>query len=389
MEEMLEQLTERVNLFELVNDASIDAIIVYSTNLRVVYWNKAAEQLTSIPRHEAQGHSIHELFPHFIENEEVGKGIGNVLKGRKVFLPYEAASPYNAYHEYHFVPLKNDFGITTQVLCIIHDVAHRIKAENELKALNKSLVRKNKELKSKNAELSSFSKVTSQDLHEPLHKMYTFIEMLIAKDAQNLPDSVRSYLKRIQGSVQRMRLFTDALLGYYEICMHNVVMANINPNHLLLVITRSISSDPQLMDSISVPKELPIIKGDKQSISILFRHLVSNAARFRSPDRQLALEISSTIILGSEIGHPDASEKGKYIRVSFADNGIGFDKKDAEQLFQVFCGTGNNGHSGIKVGLAICKKIVELHNGFITADSTPGIGSTFQVFLPYTGPARI
>jgi NAD(P)H-hydrate repair Nnr-like enzyme with NAD(P)H-hydrate epimerase domain len=60
--------------------------------------------------------------------------------------------------------------------------------------------------------------------------------------------------------------------------------------------------------------------------------------------------------LGSEIGHPDASEKGKYIRVSFADNGMGFDKKDAEQLFQVFCGTGNNGHSGIKVGWLFARR---------------------------------
>lgn len=382
MEQMLEQLTERVHLFELVNDASIDAIIVYNTNLRATYWNKAAEHLTGISRAEALDHTLYELFPHFRENAEIDTSIDHVMKGRKVFLPYEAASPANAYHEYHFVPLKNDFDATTRILCIIHDVAHRIKAENELKALNKSLVRKNKELKNKNAELSSFSKITSHDLHEPLHKMYTFIEMLISKDAEALPDSVRTYLKRIQGSVQRMRLFTDALLGYYEICTHSVAVTNVNLNHILLFVTKAFAQDSQITDKISVPEPLPTVKGDRQSLTILLRHLVTNSHKFRSHDRPLAIKITSTILSGKEVNHPEANEKGRYARISFADNGIGFDKKNADVLFQVFCDVNAHGHNGIRVGLAICKKIVELHNGFISADSTPGEGSVFHIYLP-------
>lgn len=377
----IELLTERVHLFELVNDASIDGIVVCDTNLAVVYWNKTIENFTGITRDEAVGKNYYALLPAHSGNETIAQSLHAALNGMKAFVPYEKVAIPAAYHEYHFVPLLADDARVQGVLAIVHDIAHRVKAENELKALNKSLVRKNRELKARNAELSSFSQLAAQDINEPLHKMYTFVEMVIGKEGEHLSDNVRAYLKRIQGSAQRMRLLTDRLRDYYEISNLKPQLEFVNLDEVAIIAARRCGRELSSGDWLQIPAPLPAVKCDRAAMEQLFQNLLSNAIRFQPKDNTPRVTITATTVKGRDTGHHEANKNADYIRLDFADNGIGFEQHGYEAIFQLFHRLSST-YPGSGIGLAICKKITDLHNCFLSATSTPGQGSTFHVFLP-------
>lgn len=377
----IELLNERIHLFELVNDASIDGIIVYDTNLSVVYWNKTVANFTGVCRTDAIGKNHYSLFPGHAGNELIAQSLHAALNGMKAFVPYEKVALPGAYYEYHFVPLMHDERIVKGVLTIVHDIAHRVKAENELKALNKSLVRKNRELKARNAELSSFSQLTAQDINEPLHKMYTFVEMVISKEGDRMSDNVKNYLKRIQGSAQRMRLLTDRLRDYYEVCNMKPRPEVINLNDVVTEAARLCPREYAVSQWLRVPEALPSLRVDQAAMVQLFHNLMSNALKFQKRDANPLLTITQRIVKGRDTGHHEAHKNGDYLCLDFADNGIGFEQHGSDVLFQLFYRL-NSTYPGTGIGLAICKKVVELHHGFISVDSEPGAGSTFHVFLP-------
>ncbi len=378
----IELLNERIHLFELVNDASIDGIIVYDTNLAVVYWNKTLESFTGISRNEAIGKNHYGLFPGHAGNETIAQGLHAALNGMKAFVPYEKVAMPGVYYEYHFVPLTQDHSGITGVLTIVHDIAHRVKAENELKALNKSLVRTNRELKARNAELSSFSQLTAQDINEPLHKMYTFVEMVISKEGERMSDNVRNYLKRIQGSAQRMRLLTDRLRDYYEVSNMKLRPEITDLNSVSAEAARLCSREYAVPEWLNIPEPLPSVKADRAAMVQLFQNLMSNALKFQEKATMPSLTITARMVKGRETGHHDAHKNGDYVCVDFADNGIGFAQHGSDVIFQLFQRL-NNTYPGTGVGLAICKKVAEMHHGFLSVESQPGVGSTFHVFLPF------
>eukprot|EP01030_Chromulinospumella_sphaerica_P034326 gene34326-biopygen8845 len=223
-----------------------------------------------------------------------------------------------------------DPGFVTGVLTIVHDIAHRVKAENELKALNKSLVRKNRELKARNAELSSFSQLTAQDINEPLHKMYTFVEMVISKEGEKMSDTVRNYLKRIQGSAQRMRLLTDRLRNFYEISNMKPRPELVDLNVVAAEALRLCPRDYVQSEWLKIPESLPSVKADRDAMVQLFQNLMSNALKFQARESTPSLTITSRIVKGRETGQHEAHKNGEYLCLNFTDNGIGFEQHGSD-----------------------------------------------------------
>jgi signal transduction histidine kinase len=113
----------------------------------------------------------------------------------------------------------------------------------------------------------------------------------------------------------------------------------------------------------------------------LFQNLLSNAIKFQEEGKQPVISINAEKIAGISIDHPDADPGLPYLKINFVDNGIGFKRKYNEQIFEMFMRIGKNRYPGSGTGLTLCKKIAELHGGFITVESTPGAGSTFSCFL--------
>jgi PAS domain S-box-containing protein len=383
LKERIRQLEEQVWLHELLNDASIDRVMAFDPELNIIAWNKTSQILTGLRKENILGRNVLDIFPELKDCKASMDAIKSALKGYKVFVPGEKGPREGGYYENHYIPLKDAENRVSGVLNIKHDVAHRVKAENELKALNKSLARKNKELKQKNAEIISFSHITSHDLKEPLRKIYLFIEMLMSKEIENLTDDGKKYFRKIQASVQRMGLLTDDILAYSQVLTEEQNLSNVDLSNTLLfvkdVLNEYISSSGAIIESES----LPVIQGYRNLLSQLFQNIIHNAIKFQKTGNKPVIRIGAENVPGSSIKHIDASPDAEYLKISFADNGIGFDERYSDKIFQMFqrLHTSDN-FGGTGIGLAVCKKIAELHQGFMTAESTPGKGSHFHLFLP-------
>lgn len=378
------QLEQRLALMEAMNNASIDAVLAFDTDLKIIAWNKTCEQLWDVLEEDALNTSFFTIFPTVKNSGTMTKAIGAALKGVKTFVPAnKAAYAAGTYFESHFVPLKDEAGNVTGVLNIVHDVAHRVKAENELKSLNKSLARKNKELKQKNFELLSFTHITSHDLKEPLRKIYTFAEMILNKEAVFFTDAGKKYFKRIMAAVQRMNLLTDDILAYAQVNTEEKVLDQVDLNHILKFVKNNLAEKIDETGTVIKTDILPVITGYRTMLTQLFQNIIANAIKFQLPGDKPEISVRVKHIKGSEIKDADALADTEYACISFADNGIGFEPQYTERIFQMFQKLDNSErYAGTGIGLAICKKIVEMHQGFITAQSNPNGGSTFFCYLP-------
>jgi PAS domain S-box-containing protein len=368
---------------EMINDASIDRIIAFDIETKIISWNDSCATLTGIAREIAIGKSFFDVFENTVNNKEVNKAIEGALQGYRMFIPSEKCAEMGSCQEVHFIPLKDKDGNIAGVLCLMHDVAHRVKTENELKSLNKSLARKNKELKEKNAEILSFEHVTGHDLKDPLRKIYAFIEMIWTRDGQNLSDASKGYFKRAQAAVQRMGMLTDDLMNFSLIGMNSKEEKQVlNLNHILKVAKNKLADVIKEKNAVIESEQLPVISGFRSMLIELFQHLLANSIKFQK-DKEPHIQIAFCTLKGTEITSNDAVADTTCVRISFKDNGIGFDQKYADKMFQMFQRlNGKDAYPGSGMGLTLCRKIMSLHNGFIVAESLGIEGSVFHCYFP-------
>lgn len=250
---------------------------------------------------------------------------------------------------------------------------------------NKSLQLKlrNTELEKHIKELNEFNQVASHDLQEPLRKIQTFISRINDKDKEKMTDIGKEYLSRMERASNRMRVLINDLLQYSKA---NRSEKNLAPTNLSEVLGNSLMELSQNIEDkkavINYP-ELPVINGIHFQMQQLFSNLLSNSLKYSKEDSTPIIDISyAEIIAKTETILKDKSLK-KYYKINITDNGIGFEQEYAEKIFLLFNRLhGKTEYQGTGVGLAICKKIVENHKGYIFANSKPGEGATFTIYLP-------
>ncbi len=250
---------------------------------------------------------------------------------------------------------------------------------------NKSeqLRNRNKELEQNIKELNEFNHVASHDLQEPLRKIQTFISRINDKEKDNLSDFGKEYLTRIEKASNRMRVLINDLLQYSRNNRTEKIFEKIDLNEQLGNTLSELSQSIEDKKAIINHSELPKIKGIGFQIQQLFTNLLSNSLKYAKEDVTPVINISSKeIIAKNEPSLKDDTNK-KYHKIEFKDNGIGFDQENAEKIFLLFNRLhGKTEYQGTGVGLAICKKIVETHDGQIFAKSKLGDGATFTVYIP-------
>ena len=249
--------------------------------------------------------------------------------------------------------------------------------------LNIELQERNNELEKSNKELASFNHVASHDLQEPLRKIQTFISRISDADKAVLSDSAKVYISKIEVSARRMRVLIDDLLLFSRTNTTKKEFIKSNLNDLLenarLELTEIIDDKKAIITSSKLPK-LQVIP---YQIEQLFINLIGNSLKYSQPNLTPEINIECAKISSTE--YPDLLEQSvkKYYKITFTDNGLGFDPQFKDTIFVLFQRLyykTDNPETGI--GLTICKKIVENHKGYITADSSPNKGSIFTVFLP-------
>jgi two-component system CheB/CheR fusion protein len=269
------------------------------------------------------------------------------------------------------------------IVLVLEDITERAELRNKEKKLLEELQSANAALKEVNTELTSFNYVSSHDLQEPLRKIKTFVKLILNEEQEGLSDTAVNYFKRIEKSANKMQFLIEDLLAYSHICFKDRKFEKTDIREVVEEIKKEFSEKIK-------EKNARIEIGDLQharTISFQFHqllfNLIGNALKYSDPNRTPHIIIKSKIAKGNKLPHPDLMSDVQYCHISITDNGIGFAPEYKERIFNVFERLHDKGkYEGTGIGLAICKKIVNNHNGFISATSEEGKGSTFDVYLP-------
>ena len=246
-----------------------------------------------------------------------------------------------------------------------------------------SLEQQNIELEASNKELVAFNYAASHDLQEPLRKIQTFVSRLYDKEYENLSDTGKDFMTRINSSVERMRILIDDLLEYSRTTKTDKIFESINLNELLENAKGDLLQSIEEKNAVIESEKLPKINVIPFQIQQLFANLISNSLKYSKADVVPKIKILCKKVTAAEEKQIPKNTKDKFYKIIFEDNGIGFEQEYAEKIFVLFNRLHNkNEYAGTGIGLAICKKIVENHKGFIIANGELNIGATFIIYLP-------
>ncbi|HEY9744174.1 MAG TPA: response regulator [Coleofasciculaceae cyanobacterium] len=243
--------------------------------------------------------------------------------------------------------------------------------------------RQSQELARSNAELQQFASIASHDLQEPLRKIQAFGDRLKTKCNEALTEQGRDYLDRMQNAAGRMQTLIDDLLMLSRITTKAQPFV---PVDLAQVIQEVLSDLEVRIDETKGQVEvgrLPTIEADSLQMRQLLQNLIGNALKFHPKTEPPKVRIYSQLLNDEEQQPTGNSITPTHCQIVVEDNGIGFDEKYLDRIFNVFQRLqGRSEYEGTGMGLAICRKIAERHGGSLTAESTPGQGATFIVTLP-------
>ncbi len=241
------------------------------------------------------------------------------------------------------------------------------------------LMEANKELEISNAELQQYAFIASHDLQEPLRKIITY-SYLVSEQFLNQPNA-SSYMEKIISASERMRNLINDLLNYSNLSIDNAFYSYDIKKIIRETLTDLEVSIKEKQAKIII-KDFPFIELIPNQIRQLFQNLISNALKFSKKDEKPVIKIWSEKVK-EKFFDTNASADGEYCRIYVSDNGIGFNEMYLDKIFNMFQRLHGKGeYHGTGIGLAIVKKIIEKHNGLITAESTEGKGTTFIILLP-------
>jgi PAS domain S-box-containing protein len=236
------------------------------------------------------------------------------------------------------------------------------------------------ELEAQNRELERFAYIASHDLQEPLRKIRTFID-IIRTDIHD-KELVGKFFDKISASAERMSDLIRSILNYSRLGKEDEAMVYVDLNSLLKTVLEDFEVTIQKKNATISSEVLPPIRGITLQINQVFSNLIGNALKFS--DKKPEIKISGKIIESDEVSEKPASlQEGKYLEIIFADNGIGFEQQYDKQIFSLFQRLhAKDTYAGTGIGLALCKRIMENHKGFIQARGIPGKGSQFHLYFP-------
>lgn len=350
-----------------------DGLIVYTNPYFCKLLNKPYEQVIGSKIsdfiHEDSLCSFHELFHQSLAVS--GKGEMNLVGENGPIPVYVSLTSLQ--------PKLPTMGI------IVTDYTEKKKTENVILKYQAHLERNNNELKVNNAELASFVYVASHDLQEPLRKIQMFASRITELEFNTLTESVKQYVGKMQQAAHRMQTLIKDLLTYAHTNKPDYTFSN----HALRQVVEEVENDlkEELVTSGAIIECLEMCNADiiQFQFKQLLINLISNSIKFAQPGKPPHIVIQSKMVQGHEIEEVSkVSLSDNYCHFQISDNGIGFEQQYSEQIFEVFKRLHNQSeYPGTGIGLAIVKKIVDNHDGIISASSSPNQGTTYDLSLPY------
>jgi PAS domain S-box-containing protein len=264
---------------------------------------------------------------------------------------------------------------TTWEIELLRQLANQIGvALAQAKLLEKETLQR-QELTRSNEELQQFAFIASHDLQEPLRKIKAFGDRLKTTCSDNLSLQGRDYLERMQNAAQRMQALIEDLLSLSRVTTRAQPFVPVDLSQIATEVLSDLEVTIQQASGQIDLGYLPTINADPLQMRQLLQNLIGNAIKFHRPQQVPLVNIYTEIVT--------IENDQQMYQLTVQDNGIGFDEKYCDRIFQVFQRLhGRSEYEGTGIGLAICRKIVERHQGSITAKSQPGQGAKFIVTLP-------
>ena len=271
-------------------------------------------------------------------------------------------------------------GQPEKIIGSMHNITDRKQAENELLKLNETLEKRvaertnkleslNKELDFHIKEIEQLTYIASHDLQEPLRTLTTYTQLINEEYNGELDENGNKYIDFIFNSATRMRSLVTGLLDYSLLGQKSIITM-VDCNKIIREILSDISDSINLSGAKITVYELPVLNCYETEMRLLFQNLIQNAIKFQK------MEVLPEIKISTE------DHKNEWV-FALEDNGIGIEKKDKDKIFNIFQRTHNRSEfEGSGIGLAHCKKIVELHGGKIWVEPAPGAGSIFIFTIP-------
>ena len=376
--EQLKQSEERYH--KMIEEVEDYAIILLDKNGVIQNWNKGAEKIKGYKENEIVGKSFSEFYllgdreqglPNKLLNhaKETGKAIHEGWRRRKDGSQFWGSIVLTALHDTE----NNILGFSK----VTRDLTERKIAEDKAREYSN-------ELEFQNKELEQFAYAASHDLKEPLRKIHLYNCAIAENPANHLDEKSREYLNRAINAAKRMGELIEDLLMYSRTTQSVESYEPVNINDIVEEIIHLHKEEFEQKQITMEIEPLPVVYGVSFQFKQLMANLISNAIKYKHPSRELLIRISNEgIVHGTQIQDREVDLDKRYHHIAVTDNGIGFKEQYAEKIFEIFQRLNNpQTTKGSGIGLAICKKILQNHKGFIKAKGKEDRGARFDIFIP-------
>jgi PAS domain S-box-containing protein len=367
--------------------------IQYANEAMVKLWGKDSSVIGKTVKEalpELEGQPFHQLLEHVYTTGETYWGKedrGEIMVDGKL---------QTFYFNFSYKALRNVDGVIYGILNMAIDVTEQVLAKEKVKESEGllqqrveertlELENKNKELERSNANLEEFAYAASHDMKEPIRKIHFFSDRLKQKLSGKIDEEEERLFERMQYAARRMGTLIDDLLTFSHVSRDISLPDDVNLDQKLRLVVEDLELAIQEKGAQITAAPLPIIKGHKRQLQQMFQNIIANSLKYARPGVPPQINISCSKIKGHQSGLalPAKEAQQDFYEISIADNGIGFDQKDAERIFNVFTRLhGNAEYRGTGIGLSIVRKVVDNHNGYILAEGKLDEGATFKIFFP-------
>ena len=389
------KIRESEENFRQLAELTPEKVSAANTQGNFIYYNQSWQDYTGLTSEELKKLSF-DKFVHPEDLQEFNKRWTHSLKTGNAFELELRLLDKNGEYKWHLgrtVAVRDDNGNITKWIGTATEIQTQKKQKEELEAMvirrtyelnqaNESLQKKIAELHTMNKELESFAYISSHDLQEPLRKIQTFTTRILEKEYNALSDKGKDYFDRMKDSALRMQTLIQDLLSYSR-------TSNSDDKFVKKDLGKIVEEVKNDLYDIIAEKNARIEVANLCEVNVIpfqFRQMVynllSNSLKFSIKDRPPVIIIKSEVATADELKNYGLAEK-EYCHISVTDNGIGFEPKYNEKIFEVFQRLyTRDEYPGTGIGLAIVKRIVSNHAGVVTATSELDKGATFDIYIP-------
>jgi len=354
-------------------ESTVEAIVMTDVHGDIFYINPAFTTMSGYEPHEVLGKN-----PRFLKSgvqpdslyadlwATILRGdvwVGEITNRRKDGSLYDASVT--------IAPVVDNNGVVENFVAVQADITERKRTEEALRHLTEVLQEQTDELKRSNEELEQFAYVASHDLQEPLRMVTSFTQLLERRYGDRMDAEGREFIAYAVDGTHRMQALIHALLEYSRVGRRETSRASVDMQQVFDGVIADLGAVICESGATVTCAPLPVVEGDSIQLGQLLQNLVSNALKFRG-DRLPVVQVS-------------AERHGEEWELAVRDNGIGIDPVYADRIFVIFQRLHTHDHyQGTGIGLALCKKIVQVHGGRIWVESQSDEGATFHFTLPAT-----